>query len=140
MPPFGPGFLPARGPLGRARDRTLNAFVDRLWNKGLPELNRGAGVARPCAARPRRSSNTSAPAHPRPHGSSAFDFPAALPVNVRYVGPQLDHPEWAEPWSPPDGDDRPFVLVAMSTTFMDHVEQLRRAVTALGTAPPCAGS
>lgn len=38
------------------------------------------------------------------------------------------------PWTPPD-DDRPFVLVAMSTTFMDHLDQLQRAVTALGTLP-----
>ena len=42
---------------------------------------------------------------------AAFDFPASLPANVRYVGPQLDDPEWTEPWTPP-GDDRPLVLVA----------------------------
>ena len=66
--------------------------------------------------------------------SAAFDFPAALPTNVRYVGPQLDDPAWAEPWTPPN-DDRPFVLVAMSTTYMDHLDQLQRAVTALGTLP-----
>ena len=39
MPPFGTGFLPPKGRLGRARDRALNALVDRMWNKGLPELN-----------------------------------------------------------------------------------------------------
>ena len=66
---------------------------------------------------------------------SAFDFPAALPPNVRYVGPQLDDPEWAEPWTPARGGDRPLVLVAMSTTFMDHVGQLQRAVTALAGLP-----
>ena len=40
MPPFGTGFLPPRGPLGRLRDRALNGLIDRLWNQGLPELNR----------------------------------------------------------------------------------------------------
>ena len=40
MPPFGTGLLPPKGPLGRLRDRALNGLVDRLWNKGLPELNR----------------------------------------------------------------------------------------------------
>src|SRR6187551_2657514 len=40
MPPFGTGWLPPRGRVGRARDRAVNALVDRLWNKGLPELNR----------------------------------------------------------------------------------------------------
>jgi hypothetical protein len=32
--------------------------------------------------------------------SSDFDFPAMLPANVRYVGPVLDDPLWAEtPWN-----------------------------------------
>ena len=134
MPPFGTGFLPPRGPLGRARDRALNAFIDRLWNKGLPELNQ-ARASLGLAPLARLLEQYERPERILALTGAAFDFPAALPVNVRYVGPQLDDPEWAEPWSPPDGDDRPFVLVAMSTTFMDHVEQLQRAVTALGSLP-----
>ena len=65
MPPFGTGFLPPRGPLGRLRDRALNAFVDRLWNKGLPELNR---TRRPSAWRRSTgcSSNTNAPSASSP--------------------------------------------------------------------------
>jgi len=39
MPPFGTGFLPPRGPIGRRRDRALNAMTERVWNKRLPELN-----------------------------------------------------------------------------------------------------
>ena len=138
MPPFGTGFLPPRGPLGRARDRALNAFVDRLWNKGLPELNRtraSLGLA-PLA---RLLEQFERPERVLALTGAAFDFPAALPANVRYVGPQLDDPGWAEPWSPPDGDGRPFVLVAMSTTFMDHVDQLQRAVTR-SVPYPSAGS
>jgi MGT family glycosyltransferase len=134
MPPFGTGLLPPRGPLGRARDRALNAFVDRLWNRGLPELNRtraSLGLA-PLA---RLLEQFERPERVLALTAAAFDFPAKLPGNVRYVGPQLDDPAWAEPWSPPEGDDRPFVLVAMSTTFMDHVDQLQRAVKALGSLP-----
>ena len=133
MPPFGTGFLPPKGRLGRARDRTLNALVDRLWNKGLPELNR---VRATLGLHPldRLLAQYEQPERILALTGASFDFPAALPPNVRYVGPQLDDPEWAEPWSPPD-DDLPFVLVAMSTTFMDHVDQLQRAVTALGTLP-----
>ena len=134
MPPFGTGFLPARGPLGRARDRALNAIVDRLWNRGLPELNR-ARAALGLAPLARLLEQYERPERVLALTSAAFDFPAGLPRNVRYVGPQLDDPGWAEPWSPPAGDDLPFVLVAMSTTFMDHVEQLQRAVTALGSLP-----
>ena len=134
MPPFGTGLLPPRGPLGRLRDRALNGFVDRLWNRGLPELNR-ARAALGLAPLARLLEQYERPERVLALTSAAFDFPAALPPNVRYVGPQLDDPGWAEPWSPPGGDGRPLVLVAMSTTFMDHVDQLQRAVTALGSLP-----
>jgi len=131
MPPFGSGFLPARGPLGRIRDRALNAIVERQWNKGLDSLNQTrASLALPrlprLLAQYERSDRVLALT------GAAFDFPAALPANVRYVGPQFDDPAWVEPWTPPPADGRPLVLVAMSTTFMDHVDQLQRAVTALG--------
>jgi MGT family glycosyltransferase len=134
MPPFGTGFQPPRGPLGRARDRALNAFVDRLWNKGLPELNR-ARASLGLEPLDRLLEQFERPERVLALTGAAFDFPAALPANVRYVGPQLDDPGWAEPWSAPDGDGRPLVLVAMSTTFMDHVDLLQRAVTALGSLP-----
>jgi len=57
--------------------------------------------------------------------SPSFDFPAqALPPNVRYVGPQLDDPHWAEgeDWRPAGLE--PLVLVAMSSTFQSHVDAL----------------
>lgn len=134
MPPFGTGFLPPKGPIGRARDRALNALVDRLWNKGLPELNR-ARASLGLQPLDRLLAQYERPDRVLALTGAAFDFPAQLPPNVRYVGPQLDDPDWAEPWMPPDADDRPLVLVAMSTTFMDHADQLQRAVTALGTLP-----
>ena len=40
IPPFGIGLLPARSPFGRLRDRVLNGFIERQWDrKGLAELN-----------------------------------------------------------------------------------------------------
>ncbi|MEO6653745.1 MAG: glycosyltransferase [Ilumatobacteraceae bacterium] len=133
MPPFGTGFLPPKGRLGRTRDRALNAFVDRLWNKGLPELNRLRATLG-LSLLQRLLEQYEQPERVLALTSASFDFPAALPSNVRYVGPQLDDPAWAEPWTPPD-NDRPLVLVAMSTTYMNHLDQLQRAVTALGTLP-----
>lgn len=133
MPPFGTGFLPPRGRLGRTRDRALNALVDRLWSKGVPDLNRlraslGLAPLDRLLAQYEHATRVLALT------GACFDFPAALPPNVRYVGPQLDDPHWAEPWDPPV-DARPLVLVAMSTTYMDHLDQLQRAVTALGSLP-----
>ena len=130
MPPYGTGLRPPRGRLGRTRDRTANALVERLWNKGLPALNE-ARAALDLAPLQRLLEQYDRAERILALTSAAFDFPAVLPPNVRYVGPQLDEPSWVEPWTPPV-DDRPFVLVAMSTTFMDHIDQLQRATTALG--------
>ena len=67
--------------------------------------------------------------------SPSFDFPAPLPPNVRYVGPQLDDPDWAgvDDWRPA-GED-PLVLVAMSSIFQNQAGTLRRIAAALGQLP-----
>ncbi len=134
MPPFGTGFLPPRTVVGRTRDRALNGIVERIWNRRLPELNRartglGLDALDRVLAQYERADRVLALT------GAAFDFPARLPANVRYVGPQLDDPHWTQPWEPPEEDGRPFVLVAMSTTYMDHAEQLQRAVSAVGKLP-----
>ncbi len=136
MPPFGLGLQPARGPIGRWRDRVLNGFVERQFDsKGLDGLNalrRQHGLA-PLAhvfdqARAARNQLVMT--------SSEFDFPATLPAGARYVGPVLDDPLWAQLWSsmPPDGRN-PLVLVAMSSTFQDQIGSLQRVIDALGTLP-----
>ena len=89
MPPFGTGLLPPEGPLGRLRDRALNGLVDRLWNKGLSELNRtrrrsGWRRSTGCWA------STTGPTGSSRSTAAAFDFPAALPDNVRYVGAPIE--------------------------------------------------
>jgi UDP:flavonoid glycosyltransferase YjiC (YdhE family) len=68
--------------------------------------------------------------------SAGFEFPTRLPPNVRYVGPQLDDPDWAgggEQWRP-EGS-APLVLVAMSSVYQRQTEQLRKVATALGWLP-----
>jgi hypothetical protein len=40
IPPFGPGFQPARGPAGRLRDRIVAAFSQRLWDSTTLALSR----------------------------------------------------------------------------------------------------
>ena len=132
--PAGAG--PAR--TGTRPDRPEHAFQSTgSGTRACPtRTRRGCRSASPAGAAARRAVQT--PSASSPSASAAFNYQAALPANVRYVGPQLNNAD--EPAvHPPDGDDRPFVLVAMSTTFMDHVEQLQRAVTALGSLP-CAGS
>lgn len=136
MPPFGVGLSPAHGPLGRLRDRVMRAAGTGLIDHyALQRINALRVEYRldPVATswspiqRARRQLVLT---------SAAFDFPAELPENARYVGPILDDPAWAadEAWTPPAGEG-PLVLVAMSSTFQNHVMCLQRIVDALGSLP-----
>lgn len=136
MPPFGAGLKPARGPLGRARDRAMRRasarLIDRYALRRLNDLRALHGV-------PALSTLWEQLQHARRQlvlTSAAFDFPAALPDRARYVGPILDDPAWADAddWRPRAGNG-PLVLVAMSSTFQDHVDCLQRVADALGRLP-----
>lgn len=133
MPPFGTGWHPARGPIGRTRDAAVNRVGQRLWDRGLPEFN---AVRAELGLAPIRHvfDQHHEAARVFVLTSQAFDFPAELPPNVRYVGPRLDDPVWVRPVEPPPGEE-PLVLVGMSSTFQDQAELLRRVVAALATLP-----
>jgi MGT family glycosyltransferase len=133
MPPFGSGFRPARGPLGRIRDRVMNAVSTRALGTGLPKLNalraeRGLAELGSVWDQPKHADEVLVLT------SGAFDFPAELDANVHYVGPRLADPAWVEPWTPPPGDE-PLVLVALSSTFQDQVGTLQQIVDGLGRLP-----
>jgi len=138
LPAFGPGLAPARGPLGRLRDRLLNAAGRLIWRRGLPPVNRaradlGLGPLPEIFAQHDRAQRVLVMT------ARAFDFEASeLPPNVRYVGPILDDPAWAGadfvlPW-PADNRD-PLVLVSLSSTPQGQVGVLQRVVDALCDMP-----
>lgn len=136
MPPFGAGLSPAAGPIGRTRDRLAATATGKLFDRYA--LDRVNAVRSEHGLDPITATWTQQ-RHARRHlvlTSAAFDFPAELPDYVRYVGPILDDPTWAEDesWSPP-APDRPLVLVAMSSTFQNHVECMQRIADALGSLP-----
>jgi MGT family glycosyltransferase len=130
-PPFGPGLRPARGPLGRVRDRLLRPLLRRtLEGAALPGLNevRGSvGVPRFASA---DEMFTNAPlllyltAEP-------FEYPRSdWPASVRAVG--------ACPWDPPaeaphwlKSVDRPLILVSTSSEFQDDGRLVATALDAL---------
>lgn len=134
MPPVGLGLRPAKTSVTRVRDRIITLLGDRAWAKGLDRLNQ---LRRDHGLEPVDRFWDQA-AHARRHlvmTSEAFDFPAQLPSNARYVGAVLDDPIWGsvvDPWQPPVDDDRPLVLVAMSSTFQDQHRALQRVINALG--------
>jgi UDP:flavonoid glycosyltransferase YjiC (YdhE family) len=136
-PAPGFGFLPARSALGRARDRVFTAIFLRLLDRGRPALNQ-ARLA--LGLRPLRHvlEQLERPARFLCLYPEAFDLPAERhPARLRYVGPVLEQPAWAEPWTspwPPD-DRRPLVVVSMSTTYMGQERALGRCIQAVSGLP-----
>jgi UDP:flavonoid glycosyltransferase YjiC (YdhE family) len=129
-PPFTMGWMPMSGPLGRLRDAAGWSMFRQVYERPLiPALNAvrsGLGL-RPVASladllsRPQRILVLTSP---------SFDLPGPLPPNASYVGAQLEDPawsaEWQSPWSP--ADDRPLVVVGLTTTFQAHQALLERII------------
>lgn len=135
--PFGLGLKPARGSLGRFRDRTLLLVMRRLFRFGLEPVN---------AARQELGLSPLREVFDQLHvlsrslvlTSREYDFvPVGLPENVRYVGPQLDDPAWPEPWEPPRSSDvgAPLVVASLGSTYQRQEKTFGAIVEALGMLP-----
>jgi UDP:flavonoid glycosyltransferase YjiC (YdhE family) len=137
IPPFGCGFLPARGPLGRLRDAFWAAGIQRVYHRdALPFLNRARWQLRLPALRCMYDQFDRA-ARVLVLASQAFDLRAeALPANVRYLGAPADDvgaPPWRSPWS--EAESRPVVLVSLSTLPQGQGPVLERILLALADMP-----
>lgn len=133
--PAGP-FVPARGPLGRLRDRLLRfAFLHLLGRHGTSFNALRASYGLEPLANPIEQYDRAQ--RVLVQTSPAFDFVGdPEPENVVYVGPVLDEPDWTagntwqSPW--PADDTRPLVLLSLSSTFQNQRALLQTAITALG--------
>src|SRR6266480_3746634 len=135
VPPLGTGLMPAKGPLGRLRNRSAAAVALAVFRSGMPSLNRTrAEVGLPpvrdlpgLMARADRILVCSSP---------SYDFGSgSVPANARYVGPQLDDATGdgsGDRWT--GSPDQPLVLVGLSSTVMRQEGLLQRAADALGQA------
>ena len=68
--------------------------------------------------------------------SETFDSVSPfVPSNVRYVGPILDDPVWADPWSSPwpDTNTDPLVLVGFTSVYQNQAPLLQRVIDALSS-------
>jgi UDP:flavonoid glycosyltransferase YjiC (YdhE family) len=133
VPPYGPGFLPAHGPVGRLRDAVGRAIVNivHIRNDG-PPLNRArALLGLPPLDSPFEQYDRAD--RVLVLTSRAFDYQArCLPANVRHVGTPLDDvgsPPWSLPW--PADDARPLVLASLSTLEQGQAAVMQRVVQAL---------
>jgi MGT family glycosyltransferase len=135
--PAGFGLRQARGPLGRLRDALLRRVVMLSFGSGLPKLN-AARVEHGLPPVANIVEHLAGPKLTLVLTSQAFDFvPTPLPEGVRYVGPQLDDPTWATPWTSPwpESHEDPMVLVSLGSTFQNQGALVRRIIEALGSLP-----
>jgi len=133
VPPYGPGWLPARGPFGRAREALGRAVVAYLHRRNaLPPLNRArAGLGLAPLHSPFEQYDSAA--RVLMLVSAAFDHPARrLPENLRHVGTPIEDAgvaPWVSPW--PVLDRRPMVLVSLSTLNQGQAPLMRRILLAV---------
>lgn len=134
-PPFGPGLPPARGILGRLRDRLLRPLVMGTLEKAfLPSLNQ---VRAQVGVPPLGSVDDMFRRPPLLIYMTAepFEYPRRdWPANVVMVGPC----EWDPPADPPawlEGITAPVVLVTTSSEFQDDHRLVQTALEALADEP-----
>lgn len=138
FPPFGSAMVAVPNLLRPLRDRLLGAMNEMFYDRGKKVLNQIRAQHDLPALRHMLDQVRGADAvmvlTPR-----AFDFPGLpAPDNVSWAGPILDDPAWADdtfvpPWA--DDDDRPLVVVAMSSTFQDQAPAMGNVVEALSQLP-----
>jgi MGT family glycosyltransferase len=130
VPPHGLGLRPARGPLGRARDRIWRSLGDRMMSGELRrfnELRAGLGLA------PLRKLDDQFLKSDRFIAFTAepYEYPRSdWPPQVRLVGPGL----WEPPAEPPswlEEETRPIVLVTASTVFQLDAKLIATTLQAL---------
>jgi MGT family glycosyltransferase len=130
-PPFGPGLAPARGILGRLRDRLLRPLVLGSIEKAfLPGLDR---VRHPLGLPPIRTADEMFLRPPLILYMTAepFEYPRSdWPANVVMVGPCA----WEPVTQPPawlEQITQPIVLVTTSSEFQDDGYLVRAAIEGL---------
>jgi MGT family glycosyltransferase len=135
VPPFGPGLPPARGSLGRARDRVLRRVLGgALERTFLPPVNR---VRAEVGVPPFDSTDAMTLSIPTLLYCTAepFEYPrAAWPDSVVMVGPCA----WEPPAEPPawlDDLADPIILVTTSSEFQDDGQLALSALEGLADEP-----
>jgi MGT family glycosyltransferase len=134
-PPFGPGFPPASGALGRLRDRLSAPLITGTVEKAfLPEVN---SVRRRLNLRSFESADDLVLAPPLMLYMTAepFEYPRSRwPDSFVMVGPCAWEPESAAPsWL--EGVERPIVLVTTSSEYQNDGNLIDAAFEALADAP-----
>lgn len=130
-PPFGPGFKPAAGAVGRMRDRLVRPMLFNMLRRAcFPALNSTRiSVGVPPLETP--DEMFTLPPLLLYMTAEPFEYPRSdWPASVRMVGPCC----WEPPADPPawlNEIQRPLVLVTTSSEFQDDGQLVRTALEAL---------
>lgn len=135
VPPFGPGWPPARGPAGRLRDRAMRPLVvgsiERAMLPGINEIRTGLGLETVSSM----DELFGSPDLLLYMTAEPFEYARRdWPDNLVRVGPC----EWDPPADPPgwlEGVGEPIVLVTTSSEFQDDGRLVQTALDALGDEP-----
>jgi MGT family glycosyltransferase len=135
LPLLGTGWSPGPGTLAKARDRLAPAIAGWLLSLTLPRLSAvSAHYGQQRLSDPFELFDRCA--RVLVLTSPSFDFSGPpLPANVRYVGPQLDDPDWAAAVNWSRQGSHPVVLVALSSVYQDQTRLLWRIAQGLGRLP-----
>jgi len=131
VPPFGPGFAPISGPIGRLRDRVLGALVTgKLAKLMLPAVN---PLRAELGLQPVTTLKTALTRAPLVLYFTVpeLEYPRERwPASYRFVGPALGGPSGAAPaWL--DDVNQPIVVVTCSTEHQDDRALVETALAAL---------
>ena len=132
-PPGMLGLTPGNGAAARFRNRILATMFNRKINRYLPVINEIR--MRWDLPSLERTGDLYHHADLRLIQTlERFDFPIEpRPSNVRYTGPFLNDPDWASTWSNPwpEDDQRPLVVISLSSTFQNQHAAIQSAIDAL---------
>jgi len=132
-PPGVMRILPGKGIPGRIRDRLLASLFNAFINKYCKLINE----VRTSHELPPIDNTTDIFFNSDLRlvtTLKSFDFPSEpMPENFYYTGPILGDPDWVEPWSNPwkMNDERPLVVVSLSTTYQNQAPTIQAALDAL---------
>src|SRR5260370_10846291 len=134
-PPFGPGLRPARGPLGRLRDRLMRPLVTGVLERAmLPRMNavRHAFGLAPLASADDKIRRPDLIIYMT---AEPFEYPRRdWPPSIAMVGPCQWEPAAAVPaWL--DEITRPIVLVTTCSDFQNDGRLIEVALEALADEP-----
>lgn len=135
MPPQSQGFMPAASVAEELKYEKWRSLIRRTWiREGLEPHNRARqelGLDR--ISEPRAQLRSCA--RVLTLANRDFDFAGHLPENTTYVGTPIDDLDatgsWTPPW-PPD-DERPLLLISLSTLAQGQAAVLGRCIEAGGS-------